>query len=174
MSKLSLVLCRKGWSMHYIAMIDSSWPRGVRENPVTMHWGLKNKDQINDDENIGVSRETSLQQNEKPERTNLSISTMNENNWQWEQEEQQNLFKTKLNRTWTERSLFCFNHRTNYIKNASDLNHPSMNFSTANEHCIWCENVTLVLFEKDDILNNGFLVSRIISNLWSDEICICL
>ena len=66
--------------MRYIAMIDSSWPRGVRENPVTMHWGLKNKDQINDDENIGVSRETSLQQNEKPERNNLSISTMNENN----------------------------------------------------------------------------------------------
>ena len=97
MSKLSLVLCRKGWSMHYIAMIDSSWPRGVRENPVTMHWGLKNKDQINDDENIGVSRETSLQQNEKPERNNLSISTMNENNWQWEQEEQQNLFKTQQN-----------------------------------------------------------------------------
>ena len=128
----------------------------------------------NDDENIGVSRETSLQQNEKPERNNLSISTMNENNWQWEQEEQQNLFKTKLNRTWTERSMFCFNHRTNYIKNASDLNHPSMNFSTANEHCIWCENITLVLFEKDDILNNGFLVSRIISNLWSGEICICL
>ena len=53
--------------MNYIAMIDSSWPRGVRENPVTMHWGLKNKDQINDDENIGVSRETSLQQNEKPD-----------------------------------------------------------------------------------------------------------
>ena len=78
------------------------------------------KEQGPNDENIGVSRETSLQQNEKPERNNLSISTMNENNWQW------------------------------------------------------CENVTLVLFEKDDILNNGFLVSRIISNLWSDEICICL
>ena len=38
-------------------------------------------------------------------------------------------------------SVFSFLHGTTYIKNVPDLNHSSVNCSTGDEHCVWCENI---------------------------------
>ena len=102
---------------------------------------------------------------EQPQEENTDEEPPFGYTWGALHKELQNLFKTKPNRTWTDRSkyffmalvmgllptlfdigtdglsMFFFVHGTTYIKYVPDLNHPSVNCSTADEHCVWCKNI---------------------------------
>lgn len=90
---------------------------------------------------------------------------MDKINWAALNEELQNLFIKKRDRTWTARtkffftalvvgllptlvdigtdglSMFYYIHGNTYLKFVPDPNHPSVNCTSADEHCVWCKNV---------------------------------